>query len=146
MAGESLLGLIMADHLAELTYLLSRPDMDDQRIGVQVSRWAAPIRSGWLRLKPGPKPAFPWLRPRWPRRAGACAIRAVRPDGGLYHVAWDDMIRSSVAPRSFLEIIPGCQRPISAEGTRLMDEAWINGEEAVQRYFLSDEQVTLQHP
>ena len=27
-----------------------------------------------------------------------------------------------------------------------MDEGWINGEEAVQRYFLSDEQVTLQHP
>ena len=34
VTGESLLGLIMADHLAELTYLLSRPDVDGQRIGV----------------------------------------------------------------------------------------------------------------
>lgn len=145
--GQSLLGVIMADHEAELAWLCSRGDVDCDRVGVTGVSMGG-THSLWLTAIE--------------RRIRACAADAVAPVAsldwgmrhhglcdlmvGLYDVAYDEMIRALVAPRAYLEIIPSVQRPVSAEGIRLLDEGRINNEEAIQRHALTEEQVARQHP
>jgi hypothetical protein len=147
VTGQSLLGVIMADHLAELACLRSRKDVDAERIGVTGVSMGG-THSIWLAaIEPGikvcvPVAAAPLTLPEWGmRHHGLCDLMV-----GLYDVAWDDVIRGLIAPRPYLEVIPSCQRPISAEGTRLLDEGWINAEDAVKRFCLSEEQFAQQHP
>ena len=102
----------------------------------------------WLAaIEPGikvcvPVAAAPLASPEWGmRHHGLCDLMV-----GLCDVAWDETIRGLISPRPYLEIIPGCQRPVSAEGMRLLDEGWINAEDAVKRFCLSEEEVARQHP
>jgi dienelactone hydrolase len=146
VTGQSLLGLIMADHQAELTWLCGRDDVDRERIavtGVSMggthSLWLAAIDT---RIKACvPDAAAPVASLDWGmRHHGLCDLMV-----GLYDVGYDEMIRALIAPRHYLEIIPDVQRPVSAEAVRLLDEGWINAEDAVKQHALTQDQVARQH-
>ncbi|HEY1603834.1 MAG TPA: alpha/beta hydrolase family protein, partial [Pirellulales bacterium] len=116
-AGQSLLGLIMSDHQAELTWLLRHPRVDAERVavtGVSMggthSLWFAAVEP---RVRAAVSVAVATLaRESWgAAHHGLCDLML-----GLFCVADDDLIRALVAPRPFLEICPSVQAPLSQEG------------------------------
>jgi len=145
--GQGLLGLIMADHQAELTWLGARDDVDRERIGVTGasmggthSQWLAAIDTRVRVCVPdaaAPVASLDWGM----RHHGLCDLMV-----GLFDAGHDEMLRALIAPRPYLEIIPGVQRPVSAEGVRLLDEGRIGAEDAIRQHALTEEQVARQHP
>ncbi len=118
-AGQSLMGLIMADHQAELSWLLKNPRVDAERVVVTGVSMGGTHSLWFAALDPRARAAVavavaPEARATWgcgPQ--GLCDLMV-----GLFRVADDDLLRALVAPRPFLEICPSVQAPLSAEGER----------------------------
>ena len=144
--GQSLLGLVMADHQAELTWLAaggrrSAANRGDRRVdGRDALAVACGHRhaAGGVRARRG--------GPGGVARLGHAASRTVRHDGRPVRRGRRRNPPRLVAPRPYLEIIPGVQRPVSAEGIRLLDEGAIGTEEAIRRFAVPQEQLDKEHP
>lgn len=145
-AGQSLLGLIMADHRAELGYLCARPDVDPKRIcltGVSMggthTLWlaaydtrisaAVAVAAGMLYL---PGVAF--------RHQGLCDLIV-----GAFDVADMAMLQALCAPRPLLRLFPGSERPLTDEGYRLFLEGWMEYEETLKKHSRTDAQIRELH-
>jgi len=148
-AGQSLMGLIMADHQAEFSWLLKHPRVDAERVavtGVSMggthSLWFAALES---RARAAVAVAVaPEARANWAcGPQGLCDLMV-----GLFRVADDDLIRALVAPRPFLEICPSVQAPLSPQGERRC-QCTIGSAgyaEAVKRYPLTTDDIRALHP
>ena len=148
-AGQSLMGLIMADHQAELSWLLKNPRVDAKRVAVTGVSMGGTHSLWFAALDPRARAAVavavaPEARASWAcGPQGLCDLMV-----GLFRVADDDLIRALVAPRPFLEICPSVQAPLSAEGERRC-QCTIGGPgyaEALKRYPLTPDDVRALHP
>jgi dienelactone hydrolase len=144
--GQSLLGLIQADHESEVAYLRSRSDVDPEKVavtgvsmGATHSLWLAAIdenlRAGVIVA------AGPLYEPRSSlRHMGLCDLIF-----GAYQVADMELIRSLVAPRPLLQIYPSSEVPLTQEGEKLFGEGRISQREAADKYSRNETQLTLLH-
>ena len=119
-AGQSLMGLIMADHQAELSWLLAKPEVDRRAGGRDGRVDGRHARLWFAALDPRARAAVavavaPLARANWAwGPQGLCDLMV-----GLFRVADDDLIPRPGGPRApFLEICPSVQAPLSAEGER----------------------------
>ena len=145
--GQSLMGLIMADHQAELSWLLTRQEVDPQRVavtGVSMggthSLWFAALDS---RARAAVAVAVaPLARANWGAGPqGQCDLMV-----GMFQVADDELIRALVAPRPLMEICPAVQAPLTSEGERLLREGQIDQAAAMKRYAVTAAQIPALHP
>ncbi|MCC6443730.1 MAG: prolyl oligopeptidase family serine peptidase [Armatimonadetes bacterium] len=144
--GQSLLGLIMSDHIAETNYLLSRKDVDLGRVAVTGVSMGG-THTLWLmaidtRLRAGAAvAAAPLYQPdQSHRHHGLCDLMV-----GAYRAADMETIKALAAPRALLHIHPSTERPLTEEGARLFFEGWIGNEEALARYPMEDRQIARLH-
>ena len=126
-AGQSLMGLIMADHQAELSWLLARPEVDAQRVAVTGVSMGGTHSLWFAALDPRARAAVavavaPLARANWGAGPqGQCDLMV-----GMFRVADDELIRALVAPRPLMEICPSVQAPLTSEGERLLREGQID--------------------
>ncbi|MEO7298778.1 MAG: alpha/beta hydrolase family protein, partial [Verrucomicrobiota bacterium] len=140
--GQSMLGLIMSDHRAELDYLAARPDVDAQKLGVTGVSMGG-THSVWLAaIEPRIKAAVgvavaPIYAPRIGiYHHGQCDLMA-----GAYNVADMGMIQSLCAPRALMTIYPDTNLLFTDEGARLFIEGRINVDAALQKYAMNEAQL-----
>jgi hypothetical protein len=141
VAGESLCGRIMADHKAELSYLLSRKDVDAKHVGV-------------TGLSMGGTHAF-WLSALDSRLNTAVSVAAgrpyqpewgIQPQGmcdliiGAYQFGGMDMLLGLVAPHPLLVIWPDVAPPLTQEGVDLLHFGQISLEQAAAGYAMTQAQ------
>ena len=145
--GQSLMGLIMADHQAELSWLLARPEVDAERVAVTGVSMGGTHSLWFAALEPRARAAVavavaPLARANWGASPhGMCDLMV-----DLFHVADDELIRALVAPRPLLEICPSVQTPLTSEGERLLREGQIDQDGAKRRYSLVAAQIPALHP
>jgi len=140
--GQSLLGCIMADHVSEISYLLSRPDVDPTRLSVGgVSMGGS--HTLWLmaldtRIKAATAvSAAPVDQPVWAMRHH-CLCDTVW-DG--FDIVPDDYLKSLCAPRAYMQIFPSTERPASIEAQRLYANGKVSFEDLATKYALSDDDI-----
>ena len=146
VTGQSMLGVIMADHISELTYLLSRADVNPDQVGVTGVSMGG-THTLWLSaIEPRIKAAVsvagaPLYQPNISyHHQGLCDLIV-----GAYNVVDMDMIQALSAPRPLLHIYPGTEPPLDTEGTRLLLEGRITQEAAVKQYALDEGQIADIH-
>jgi pimeloyl-ACP methyl ester carboxylesterase len=140
--GQSLLGCIMADHVSEITYLLSRPDVDPDRLSLGgVSMGGS--HTLWLmaldtRIKAATAvSAAPVDQPVWAMRHH-CLCDTVW-DG--FNIVPDDYLRSLCAPRAYMQIFPSTERPASVDNQRRYANGEISFEDMANKYGLTDDEI-----
>ncbi len=140
--GQSLLGCIMADHVSEITYLLSRSDVDPDRLSLGgVSMGGS--HTLWLmaldtRIKAATAvSAAPVDQPVWAMRHH-CLCDTVW-DG--FDIVPDDHLRSLCAPRVYMQIFPSTERPASVDNQRRYANGEISFEDMANKYGLTDDEI-----
>ena len=145
-AGESLLGLIMADHRSELGYLASRPDVDGDKLAVTGVSMGG-THSIW----------FSAIEPRVKAAVAVAAAPLYQPDRcythhgqcdtmfGVFDVADGEMISALSLPRSLLHIYPSTEAPTTEVGFRKWQEGWIGQEELMSKNRVPDAQLRKLH-
>jgi hypothetical protein len=141
-AGQSLLGLIMADHRSELSYLLERADVDAARVVVTGVSMGG-THSLWLSA----------IEPRLRAAVGVAVAAIYDPDSsflhhglcdlmvGAYQVADGQMIQALSAPRALMNLCPSTQQPVRAAGQRRFLEGWIGHDELLRGHRLQDAEL-----
>jgi acetyl esterase/lipase len=148
-AGESLLGMIMASHGVELSYLRSRSDVNPDQLVVMGGSMGG-THALWLsaideRIKGVVAvSAAPALDPSWNLRMHCLCDSMV----GAYHFADGETVRSLIAPRPLLVIYPDLEAPMSDEGAMLLNEGKLDfmNKAAKSKYFLTDQQMANLYP
>ena len=148
-AGESLLGLIMASHTVELSYLCSRSDINREQLAVMGGSMGG-THSLWLsaidkRIRGvAAISAAPVLDASW--NLGMHCLCDL-PVGG-YRVADGEILRSLIAPRALLVIYPELEAPMTEQGAMLINEGRLDfmNKAAKSRYFLTDRQMAHIYP
>ncbi len=144
--GQGLLGCIMSDHRAELSYLLSRPDVDARRVAVTGVSMGGTHSVWFAAIDPRVTACVPdaVLAAYSPRDSahhmGLCDLMI-----GAYKVADMEMLFSLIAPRPLMELIPGTQAPLTEEGWQKLSAGLISYEEAEKKYACDEAQLAELH-
>ena len=144
--GQSIQGVIMADHRAELSYLCNRPDVDPNKIGVTgISMGGS--HTIWLtaldtRVAAAVSVASPPMgRTTWVlRHQGMCDIL---PDE--FNIVDEEMIRGLIAPRALMQIYPDTERPVPDNALSDFHDGLIDYQEMLDKYGFSEEQLAKWH-
>jgi pimeloyl-ACP methyl ester carboxylesterase len=148
-AGQSLLGVIMASHTVELSYLCSRQDVNPDQLVVMGGSMGG-THALWLgaidtRIKGVcAVSAAPALDPSWNLRHHCLCDSMV----GACRVADGEIVRSLVAPRPLLVIYPDLEAPVTDQGAMLINEGKLDfmDKAAKSRYFLNDREMAEIYP
>ena len=148
-AGQSLLGVIMASHSVELSYLGSRSDVDASRVAVMGGSMGG-THTLWLtaidrRVKAAVAVS---ARQLWiPAGTSACTAFATAW-WEMYAVADGEIVCALISPRPLLVIYPDLEAPLSDEGSMLLSEGKINFMDKVakSKYFLTAQQMASIYP
>jgi hypothetical protein len=148
-AGQSLLGIIMASHTVELSYLRSRADVNPEQLVVMGGSMGG-THALWLsaideRVKGAVAiSAAPVLDPGW-NLAMHCLCDTM---AGGYNVADGEIVRALIAPRPLLVIYPDLEAPMNDEGAMLLSEGKLDfmDKAAKSPYFLTEEQMGRIYP
>ena len=148
-AGQSLLGMIMASHSVELSYLASRSDVDASRVAVMGGSMGG-THTLWLtaideRVKAAVAvSAAPAVDPCWNLRMHCLCDGMV----GAYAVADGEIVRAWSPSRPLLVIYPDLEAPLSDEGSMLLNEGKLDfmDKAAKSKYFLTAQQMAAIYP
>jgi len=146
--GQSLLGVIMATHSVELSYICSRSDVDTKRVVIMGGSMGGTHTLYLAAIDQRVKAAVavsvaPELEPRWGVR-----MHCICDDiAGVYNAADADVIRSLVSPRPLMVIYPDLEAPVTEAGDWLINIESLDpmDKNAKAKYFLSDDQIARQY-